>query len=92
MPADPAVLRRALAEEIAAANPALDTGWCDAVAAVPRELFLGSSVFQPTGRGWEPVHRAEAGEDGWVRMGDDHRATGRRVQGKFVEFAVRASA
>ncbi|MFF7655039.1 ATP-grasp peptide maturase system methyltransferase [Streptomyces sp. NPDC007983] len=68
MPADPAALRLALAEEVTAANPALDSGWRDAVAAVPRELFLGTAAFRPTGTGWEPVYRAEVGEDEWLRM------------------------
>jgi methyltransferase of ATP-grasp peptide maturase system len=66
--ADPAALRLALAEEIAAAHPDLGPGWRDAVAAVPRELFLGSSVFRPAGSGWEPLNRAEVGEDEWLRM------------------------
>jgi methyltransferase of ATP-grasp peptide maturase system len=66
--ADPAALRRALAEEIAASNPSLDAGLRAAVAAVPRELFLGEAVFRPGGTAWEPVRRAEAGEDAWLRM------------------------
>jgi methyltransferase of ATP-grasp peptide maturase system len=65
---EPAVLRRALAEEVAAAHPALDPAWSDAIAAVPRHLFLGDSVFRGTGAGWEPLHRSEVGEDEWLRM------------------------
>nr|WP_202447430.1 ATP-grasp peptide maturase system methyltransferase [Streptomyces sp. SID5468] len=57
-----------MAEDIATADPTLDPGWRDAVAAVPRELFLGSSVFRPADGGWQPVHRAETGEDEWLRM------------------------
>ncbi|MFJ6566766.1 ATP-grasp peptide maturase system methyltransferase [Streptomyces sp. NPDC091292] len=68
MPADPTSLRQALAEEIAAANPTLDPAWHDAVAAVPRELFLGDAAFRLTGRAWEPVRRAEVGQDEWLRM------------------------
>ncbi|MFF5304780.1 ATP-grasp peptide maturase system methyltransferase [Streptomyces sp. NPDC013161] len=68
MPADPIPLRAALAEEIGSASPTLEPGWRDAVAAVPRELFLGSIVFRMTGAGWEPVHRAQVGEDEWLRM------------------------
>ncbi|MFF2851502.1 hypothetical protein ACFVT5_34995 [Streptomyces sp. NPDC058001] len=57
-----------LAEEIAAANPTLDPAWRDAIAVVPRELFLDDAAFRLTGRAWEPVHRAEAGQDEWLRM------------------------
>ncbi|WP_055548902.1 methyltransferase domain-containing protein, partial [Streptomyces kanamyceticus] len=68
MPADPAALRLALAEDIASANPTLDPAWCDAIATVPRELFLGDAAFRLTGTGWEPVRRKETGEDEWLRM------------------------
>ncbi|MFJ6571958.1 ATP-grasp peptide maturase system methyltransferase [Streptomyces sp. NPDC091292] len=68
MPADPTALRQALAEEIATANPTLDPAWHDAVAAVPRELFVGDAVFRLTGGVWEPVRRAEVGQDEWLRM------------------------
>lgn len=68
MPADPAKLRLTLAEKIAAANPTLDPAWSDAVAAVPRELFLGDAAFRLTGSGWEPVHRKDVGEDEWLRL------------------------
>lgn len=68
MPADPAMLRITLAAEIGTANPTLDTGWRDAVASVPRELFLGPAVFRLTGGGWEPLRRGDVGEDEWLRM------------------------
>ncbi|MFD7507652.1 ATP-grasp peptide maturase system methyltransferase [Streptomyces sp. NPDC059850] len=68
MPADLAALRLALAEEVAAAHPNLDSGWRDAVAAVPRDLFLGTAAFRLTSAGWEPVYRGDVGEDEWLRM------------------------
>ncbi len=68
MPTDPTTLRLALAEEIAAADPTLDAGWRDAIAAVPRELFLDSAIFRPTGSGWEPVLRTQITEDDWLHM------------------------
>jgi methyltransferase of ATP-grasp peptide maturase system len=76
------VLRRALAEEIAASNPGLDAGLREAVAAVPRELFLGEAVFRPSGTGWEPVRRAEAGEEAWLRMAYADRTWVTQVEGR----------
>ncbi|MFJ6125157.1 ATP-grasp peptide maturase system methyltransferase [Streptomyces griseoviridis] len=81
MPADPSALRLALAEEITAADPTLDPGWLDAIAAVPRELFLGTSVFRPTGTGWQPVLRAEAGQEEWLRMVYSDRTWVTQVEG-----------
>jgi len=66
--ADPTLLRAALAEEIGSTSPASDPQWRGAVSAVPRELFLSSAVFRATSAGWEPVHRAQVGEDAWLRM------------------------
>jgi methyltransferase of ATP-grasp peptide maturase system len=68
VPADPTALRLALAEHVAATHPALGPGWRAAVAAVPRELFLGNAAFRNTGAGWEPVHREQVGEQEWLRM------------------------
>ncbi|WEH34704.1 ATP-grasp peptide maturase system methyltransferase [Streptomyces sp. AM 4-1-1] len=82
MPADPAALRLALAQEVDAATPTLDPGWRDAVAAVPRELFLGSAAFRPAGAGWEPVHRAEVGEEEWLRMVHSDRTWVTQVEEK----------
>jgi len=64
MTADPAQLRRALA----AAIPVEDPVWCDALEAVPRELFLDDTVFRPSGTQWEPVHRHTTGDDEWLRL------------------------
>ncbi|MBC3985773.1 methyltransferase domain-containing protein [Streptomyces sp. AC536] len=68
MPADPAALRRELAEEIATTHPTLAPEWQAAVAAVPRELFLGPAVYRPAGSQWIPVHRAQVGDEAWLRM------------------------
>lgn len=68
MPADPAALRLALADEIAAGNPTLDPSWRDAVAAVPRELFVDDAFFRHVGTGWTPVRRAESGDAEWLGM------------------------
>ena len=65
---DPTALRLALAEDVATTHLTLDPGWRDAVAAVPRELFLDEAAFRQTGAGWEAVRRAEVGEDAWLRM------------------------
>ncbi|NJQ01228.1 ATP-grasp peptide maturase system methyltransferase [Streptomyces zingiberis] len=86
MPTDTASLRRALAEEITRADPALDPEWCEAVAAVPREIFLGQAVFRPAGAAWEPVSRAAAGEEEWLRMAHADRTWVTQVDG--VDAAV----
>ncbi len=81
MPVDPVALRHALAEEIAAADPALDAGWRDAVAAVPREQFLGSALFSPTTGGWEPVLRTQVAPEEWLRMVYSDRTWVTQVEG-----------
>ncbi|MFH8411086.1 ATP-grasp peptide maturase system methyltransferase [Streptomyces sp. NPDC018019] len=63
-----ATLRSALAEQVAAKNPSLDPAWAAALAAVPRELFVDHSTYRPTAAGWEPAHRAQLGEEQWLRM------------------------
>ncbi|MFB7919497.1 ATP-grasp peptide maturase system methyltransferase [Streptomyces sp. NPDC056061] len=68
MPADPAALRLALAGEIAAGNPALDPAWHDAVAAVPRELFVENALFRHAGTEWTPVRQTETSDDEWLKM------------------------
>lgn len=88
MPADPAVPRLALAEEIATADPTLNPAWRDAVAAVPRELFLGDAAFKPTGAGWEPVHRTTADEDEWLRMVCSDQTWVTQVEGKDASDAT----
>jgi methyltransferase of ATP-grasp peptide maturase system len=64
MTADPAQLRRALAASI----PVEDPAWRDALAAVPRELFLDDTMFRPSGGQWEPVHRRTADDGEWLRL------------------------
>ncbi|MFD5252086.1 ATP-grasp peptide maturase system methyltransferase [Streptomyces bobili] len=64
MTADPVELRRDLAATLDVTDPA----WRAAVEAVPRELFLGDSLFRPSGSRWEPVHRERTGADAWLRL------------------------
>ncbi|MFE4665279.1 ATP-grasp peptide maturase system methyltransferase [Streptomyces sp. NPDC056716] len=61
-------LRHHLAETLAAKGHLADPAWRAAVEDVPRELFLGDTVFRPDGARWEPVSRAGIGEDAWLRM------------------------
>ncbi|MFJ2746216.1 ATP-grasp peptide maturase system methyltransferase [Streptomyces sp. NPDC087440] len=86
--ADPAALRRTLAEQVAAAHPSLAPGWRDAVAAVPREVFLGAHAFRPTATGWEPVHREEVGEQEWLRMVYEDRTWVTQVDGQDAADAT----
>ncbi|GAA2138003.1 ATP-grasp peptide maturase system methyltransferase [Streptomyces synnematoformans] len=61
-------LREELAETIAAAGGPHDPAWLDAVAAVPRDSFLGTAFFRPTGTAWEPVHRDGLAPEDWLRL------------------------
>ncbi|WFB05622.1 ATP-grasp peptide maturase system methyltransferase [Streptomyces sp. LX-29] len=60
-------LRQGLADELAQGGQLTDPAWRSAVEAVPRELFLGDTVFRPNGTQWEPVHRDQLGDDEWLR-------------------------
>lgn len=57
-------LRRSLAELIA------PSPWAQAVAAVPREMFLGRAVYRMPGYGdrWEVVRRADMAEAEWLAL------------------------
>ncbi|CAM5413397.1 protein-L-isoaspartate O-methyltransferase [Streptomyces spiroverticillatus] len=88
MSADPTALRLTLAEQVASAQPELDPGWGAAVAAVPREVFLGAHAFRPTGAGWEPVHRAQVGEEEWLRMVYADRTWVTQVDGRDAAHAA----
>ncbi|MFJ5227883.1 ATP-grasp peptide maturase system methyltransferase [Streptomyces sp. NPDC088400] len=68
MTSDAIELRRALADRIGESGSLTDPAWRAAVAAVPRELFLGTDVYRLDGPEWEPVNRAEAGEEAWLRQ------------------------
>ncbi|MEV0254777.1 ATP-grasp peptide maturase system methyltransferase [Streptomyces sp. NPDC050732] len=68
MTVDTAPLRRALAAEICSSNPTLAPQWGDAVAAVPRDLFLDTALYRPAGSRWEPVRRREVSEQQWLRL------------------------
>lgn len=65
---DSAELRRILADRIAKSGSLTDLAWRAAVEHVPREVFLGTDVFRMSGTQWEPVHRAEVGEEEWRRL------------------------
>ncbi|MGW7004973.1 ATP-grasp peptide maturase system methyltransferase [Streptomyces sp. NPDC054933] len=68
MTADPAALRRALADHIAESGSLTDPEWRAGVENIPREIFLGPAVFRPNGTTWEPVLRDQADEDEWLRL------------------------
>lgn len=68
MTAATARLRRDLADQVADTRPDLAPRWREAVAAVDRGVFIPSAVYRPSGAGWEPVSRAEVGEEEWLRM------------------------
>ncbi|MGW0824078.1 ATP-grasp peptide maturase system methyltransferase [Streptomyces sp. NPDC002845] len=63
-----AALRRNLADTLAARGRLTDPAWRAAVEQVPREFFLGTTFYRPQGTQWEPVHRADLGEDEWLRL------------------------
>jgi methyltransferase of ATP-grasp peptide maturase system len=63
-----ALLRQELAAELTLGGNIIAPAWRAAVEAVPRELFLGESVFRPEGAGWEPVRRGQVGDEEWLRL------------------------
>ncbi|MGW0874230.1 ATP-grasp peptide maturase system methyltransferase [Streptomyces sp. NPDC002740] len=62
-----ASLRQSLAEELARKGQLTDPAWRSAVETVPRELFLGDTVFRPDNGQWEPLRREQLGDDEWLR-------------------------
>ncbi|MBV9022767.1 MAG: methyltransferase domain-containing protein, partial [Streptomycetaceae bacterium] len=68
MTADPAALRRALADQLHTAGALTDPAWRTAVESVPRELFLDTALFRQTGAQWAPVRRIETGPEEWLRL------------------------
>jgi hypothetical protein len=68
MTADPAALRRALADDLATSGSLTAPAWRSAVETVPREVFLGPAVFRPHGAAWEPVRRDRTSQDDWLRL------------------------
>ncbi|GHH70727.1 SAM-dependent methyltransferase [Streptomyces sulfonofaciens] len=68
MTTDTAELRRALADRISGTGALKDPAWRAAVEAVQRDLFLGGHVYRADGPKWEPVHRAEVGEEDWLGL------------------------
>lgn len=85
-------LRQALADRLAADGLLAEPGWWAAVEAVPREPFLGPAVYRPadgpSGFHWEPVRRAETGEDTWLRMAYDDLTWVTQVDGVLAEDAA----
>ncbi|WP_329386853.1 ATP-grasp peptide maturase system methyltransferase [Streptomyces sp. NBC_01716] len=59
---------RSLADRIAESGSLTDPAWRAAVEDVPREVFLGNDVYRMNGSRWEPVHRADVGEEEWRRL------------------------
>ncbi|MGW1143766.1 ATP-grasp peptide maturase system methyltransferase [Streptomyces sp. NPDC002454] len=85
MTPDATELRRALTEEIAAADPELPVEWRESIASVPRELFLGTAVFRGVQEGWQPVNRKELGEEEWLRMVYSDRTWVTQVDGRDAD-------
>jgi methyltransferase of ATP-grasp peptide maturase system len=45
-----------------------DPAWRQALAAVPREHFVGDAMFRPSGGRWHPVNRQTVGDDQWLQL------------------------
>jgi len=88
MTADPQALRRALADQIAAQGSLTDPAWRSAVEAVPREAFLGPALYRPNGSTWEPVRRAEVGEEEWLRLANTNSTWVTQVEGLHATDAT----
>ncbi|MFD8965279.1 ATP-grasp peptide maturase system methyltransferase [Streptomyces sp. NPDC059568] len=68
MTAEAAEHRRILADRISENGSLTDPAWRAAVEAVRRDVFLGEDFYRVNGSVWEPVHRAEVGEEAWLRL------------------------
>ncbi|WP_328912987.1 MULTISPECIES: ATP-grasp peptide maturase system methyltransferase [unclassified Streptomyces] len=62
-----AALRRELADKIRDSGSAADPAWLEAVAAVPRELFVDAAYYRYSWPNWQPVRRSEIGDEEWLR-------------------------
>lgn len=69
---DSAGLRHALADTLTDDGAVTDPAWRSAIKAVPRELFVPDAFYRmghgQRGTLWEPVHRAQTGEEEWLRL------------------------
>ncbi len=68
--------------------------WIQAVAAVPRDLFLGEAVFHPDagaeGILWRPIRRDRTSSGEWLRMAHEDRTWVTQVDGIMAEDATQA--
>lgn len=81
MNADRSRYRRELADTISSIGEPIDQTLREAVAHVPRDLFLGDAVYRPNGTTWEPVRRGEVGEEEWFRLAHTDRTWVTQVDG-----------
>ncbi|MEU4572049.1 ATP-grasp peptide maturase system methyltransferase [Nonomuraea sp. NPDC023979] len=86
--------RQEMAGLLASEKGVTDRRWIEAVAAVPRELFLGDAVFHPDdgaqGTLWRPVRRDRTDPETWSRMAYADRSWVTQVDGVLAEDATRA--
>ncbi|MEV4224788.1 ATP-grasp peptide maturase system methyltransferase [Nonomuraea sp. NPDC049725] len=78
-----AELRRALAAGVGS------PGWREALEAVPRENFLGDSVYRlDPDLGWVPTHRSQMGPDEWLTLAYTDETWVTQVDGVMAEDAA----
>ncbi|MFD9483657.1 ATP-grasp peptide maturase system methyltransferase [Streptomyces sp. NPDC059991] len=87
MTTDTTALRRHLADQIQADNPALGPEWRAAVEAVDRDLFLGPAVYRPDNTRWQPVRRAAVSQQEWQHLAYTDRTWVTQVDGLNAEDA-----
>nr|WP_181958331.1 rRNA adenine N-6-methyltransferase family protein [Nonomuraea deserti] len=61
-------LRRSLADRLTESRDLRSPLWRRAVETTPREAFLPDDVFRNVDGQWEPVCRAQFGDEAWLRM------------------------
>ncbi|MEU9334056.1 ATP-grasp peptide maturase system methyltransferase [Streptomyces sp. NPDC048290] len=88
MTATSTALRHHLADTLAAKGHLTDPALRTAVEDVPRELFLGDAVFRPGGSHWQPVSRADVGDDAWLHMVYDDTTWVTQVDGLSASRAT----
>ncbi|TDE41326.1 methyltransferase domain-containing protein [Nonomuraea mesophila] len=61
-------LRRSLADQLTESRDLRSPLWRRSVETVPREAFLPDDVFRDVDGQWEPVSRAQMGDEAWLRL------------------------